>query len=83
MAQGVKSPTAAAQVTTEVWVQPPALCGGLKRPALLWLWLGCNPWPANFHRLWVQPLTKNPNGKVVKEGGNGTQLIKFTVTSGQ
>ena len=32
-----------------------------KNPALLQLWLGFNPWPRDFHMLWVEPLkTQTP-----------------------
>lgn len=47
--------TAAARVTAEVGVPSPALCGGLKDPALSLPRLGLNPWPGNFHVLRVQP----------------------------
>ena len=49
MAQWVKNPTAVALVTSEVQVQLPTWCNGLKDLALpqLWcrsrLWLGFNP----------------------------------------
>ena len=64
VAQWVENPTAVAWVATEVQVQSPAHCSGLKDLALtqLWhrwqLWLRCNPWPGNFHMLWVRPLKK-------------------------
>ena len=62
MAQWVKNPTAAARVATEAQDPPPAWCSGLKDQGLPQLrlrsqvWLGSNPWPGNFHRLWVRPL---------------------------
>ena len=40
--------TAAARVTAEVGVPSPALCSGLKDPALSLPRLGLNPWPGNF-----------------------------------
>ena len=56
VAQWVKNPTAAAWVTEEVWVCPPAWRSGLNQdPALphlqhgSQLQLGFNPWPGNFH----------------------------------
>ena len=64
VAQWVKNSTAAAWVAVEVWVQSPAWHSGLKDPVLwqLWLWsqvwLKFNPWPGNFHMLWVWPEKK-------------------------
>ena len=52
--QGVKNPTAAAQVAVEVWGQSVVQHSGLKDPALPYLqhgsqlWLGFDPWPGNF-----------------------------------
>ena len=54
--QWVKNLTAAAQVTAEVQVDPPAWHSGLKDPALWQLWLGFNPRLGSFHMLWVWPL---------------------------
>ena len=72
MVQWVKDLTAAAQVTTEAWVPPPAWPIGLKDLALpqlllhrLQLWLRFNPWPRNIHMLWIQPLKKNLLPQVV------------------
>ena len=48
MAQWVKNLAAAAQVTVEGQVWSPARHSGLKDRALLWLWLGFNPWLKNF-----------------------------------
>ena len=61
---------------------PACLCGGagsipslarwVKDPALLelWyglqLWLSLNPWPGNFHMLWVQPEMKGREKKKKK-----------------
>ena len=47
LVQWVKNPTAAAQVTLEVWVRFPAWHSGLKDLVLLQLWLGtsiCYGW---------------------------------------
>ena len=56
MSQWVKNLTAAAQVTAEAKVRSLARCSGLKDLTLLQLQLGFNPWPGNFHMLWVWPL---------------------------
>ena len=64
MAQWVKNLTADTRVNAEAWVRFPAQHGGLKDLALpllqcrLQLWLGFNPWPGNFHMLWVWLLKK-------------------------
>ena len=52
---GVEKPTEVAQVTVEVQVQFPAQHRELKDLVLLPLWLRFNPWPGNFHMLWVRP----------------------------
>ena len=55
MAQWVKNLTVAALAAAEVHAQSLAWCSGLKVLELLQLqcrsqlWLGCNPWPRNFH----------------------------------
>ena len=63
MAQWVKNPTAAGQVTEEVWVQSPAHLSGLKDPLLPQLWLRFNPWPGNFHMHQEWPFKKEKKRK--------------------
>ena len=63
MAWWVKNPTGVVQVTEKEWVQSPAQCSGLKDPALPELWLGFDPWPENFHMLWVWPQLKKKKKK--------------------
>ena len=61
MAQWVKNLTRVALVAVEVQVRSPALCSGLKDPALLQLWcrlqlqLRFTAWPGNFYMLLVWP----------------------------
>ena len=66
MVQGVKNLTAAAQVTGEAQVRSSARCRGLNDLVLpqLWLQLGCDPWPQNFHMPRVQPLKEKKKKKV-------------------
>ena len=45
MAQWVRNLNAEAPVSVEAWVPCPAWHIGLR------IWLGCNPWPGNFHVL--------------------------------
>ena len=58
-------PTASTRVTAEAWVPSLAQIMGLKDVVLLQMWhrmqlqLGFNPWPGNFHMLWVRTLKKN------------------------
>ena len=72
MAQWVKNPGAAAQVATEVWVQSLAqwVKGYRVARAAACSRLRFNPWPTNFHMLWVTPFK---NKKLV--GKN--RLLKF------
>ena len=56
VAQWVKNLTAKARVVAEMQVPSPAWHSGLKD---LVLWLGFNPWPRYFHRVWVQPWNLN------------------------
>ena len=64
MAQWVKDPTTAAQVTKKAWVQSPAWHSRLKDLALpqLWcgsqLWLRFNPRLRNFHMSQMPSLKK-------------------------
>ena len=55
MVQWVKNLSTRAWVDAEAWVQSLARLSGLKDLALLQLWLRFNPWPRNFHILWVRP----------------------------
>ena len=67
MAQWVKNPTAVAWIAAEVQIQPPAQHSGLKDKVLLHLWIGVNPWPGNFHMLWVQPFKKKKKKKILSQ----------------
>ena len=64
MAQWVKYLTAVVLVVVGAQVQSPAWYRGLKDLALpqlchrLQLQLRFNPWPGNFHMMWVQPQKK-------------------------
>ena len=68
MVQWAKNPNVAALITAEVPFQPLAQYSGLKDRALPRLWcrlqlqLRFNPWPRNFHMLWVWPLKKTEIG---------------------
>ena len=72
--QWVKNPTAKAWVTVQVWVQSLGQCSRLKYLALPQLWLGCSPWPRNFHIPWVQPLKKKMLGICDESRGTGVIL---------
>ena len=56
MVQGVKNLTATARVTVEVPIPSPAQPSGLKDS--VWLRLGFNLWPGNFHVPEVGPFNK-------------------------
>ena len=58
VAQWIKNLTAGAWVTVVAQARSSGHCSGLKDPMLLWLWLGFNPWPRNFHMLWMQASKK-------------------------
>ena len=55
VAQWVRNPTAVTWVIAEVWVPSLALLSRLKDPALPQLQLRFDPWPRDFHMLWLQP----------------------------
>ena len=61
VAQWVKNPTAAAQVTAEMQVPSQAQCNWLKDPILSQLRLRFSPWLGNFYMPGVQPLKKKPD----------------------
>ena len=66
MAQWVKKLTAAAQVSAKVQAGPLAWYRELKDLVSQQLWLRFEPWPRNFHTLWVQPFKKKKKKKKKK-----------------
>ena len=65
MRQWVKNLTAVVWVATEAWFDPWPLTQWVKGSgvATAKMWLRFNPWPRNFHKLWVRPFKKKKKGE--------------------